>query len=208
MPPKQKAKIVKDVTQLVLARRTRMCNFLEYKGEPGFSFQYQFYMGWGRFESCISPLCLVVLRLWHRVGRQWAGDIGDHPPLRRSSGPIFWKCKDPSRCLSVWVYLMYAPSQVCELDLWEQTHYWCPELTTPLGSSISRKHTQCVFQPFVLLFPPWRVLLDFGWAHYSRGTAGVIQKVCLKSGGFPYPLRPNITSSLLSTNTRLHNLTA
>lgn len=31
MPPKQKAKIVKDVTQLVLARRTRMCNFLEYK---------------------------------------------------------------------------------------------------------------------------------------------------------------------------------
>ncbi|KAG2141783.1 AP complex, mu/sigma subunit [Suillus bovinus] len=33
MPPKTKAKIVKDVTQLVLARRTRMCNFLEYKGE-------------------------------------------------------------------------------------------------------------------------------------------------------------------------------
>ena len=32
MPPKQKAKIVKDVIQLVLARRTRMCNFLEYKG--------------------------------------------------------------------------------------------------------------------------------------------------------------------------------
>ncbi|KAF8238758.1 Adaptor protein complex sigma subunit [Tricholoma matsutake] len=31
MPPKAKAKIVKDVTQLVLARRTRMCNFLEYK---------------------------------------------------------------------------------------------------------------------------------------------------------------------------------
>ncbi|KAF5333137.1 hypothetical protein D9611_002458 [Ephemerocybe angulata] len=32
MAPKVKAKIVKDVTQLVLARRTRMCNFLEYKG--------------------------------------------------------------------------------------------------------------------------------------------------------------------------------
>jgi AP-1 complex subunit sigma 1/2 len=32
MSPKAKAKIVKDVTQLVLARRTRMCNFLEYKG--------------------------------------------------------------------------------------------------------------------------------------------------------------------------------
>lgn len=32
MPQKNKAKIVKDVTQLVLARRTRMCNVLEYKG--------------------------------------------------------------------------------------------------------------------------------------------------------------------------------
>ncbi|OZJ04342.1 AP-1 complex subunit sigma-1 [Bifiguratus adelaidae] len=29
--PKEKSKIVKDVTQLVLARRTKMCNFLEYK---------------------------------------------------------------------------------------------------------------------------------------------------------------------------------
>lgn len=41
LPTKQKSKIVKDVTQLVLARRTRMCNFLEYKGmsiDP--SFQY------------------------------------------------------------------------------------------------------------------------------------------------------------------------
>ena len=32
LSPKEKAKIVKDVTQLVLSRRTRMCNFLEYKG--------------------------------------------------------------------------------------------------------------------------------------------------------------------------------
>ncbi|KAI0771595.1 Adaptor protein complex sigma subunit [Trametes elegans] len=31
MSQKAKAKIVKDATQLVLARRTRMCNFLEYK---------------------------------------------------------------------------------------------------------------------------------------------------------------------------------
>lgn len=31
LSPKSKAKITKDVTQLVLARRTRMCNFLEYK---------------------------------------------------------------------------------------------------------------------------------------------------------------------------------
>jgi AP-1 complex subunit sigma 1/2 len=44
MAPKVKAKIVKDVTQLVLARRTRMCNFLEYKGVLLLSFR-SFYMG-------------------------------------------------------------------------------------------------------------------------------------------------------------------
>lgn len=27
-----KSKLIKDVSQLVLSRRTRMCNFLEYKG--------------------------------------------------------------------------------------------------------------------------------------------------------------------------------
>jgi len=32
LPCRLTGKIVKDVTQLVLARRTRMCNFLEYKG--------------------------------------------------------------------------------------------------------------------------------------------------------------------------------
>ncbi|TIA85487.1 hypothetical protein E3P99_03981 [Wallemia hederae] len=32
-PPKNKSKLIKDVTQLVLSRRTKMCNFLEYKDE-------------------------------------------------------------------------------------------------------------------------------------------------------------------------------
>ncbi|OLL24939.1 AP-1 complex subunit sigma-1 [Neolecta irregularis DAH-3] len=31
LSPKERSKIVKDVTQLILARRTKMCNFLEYK---------------------------------------------------------------------------------------------------------------------------------------------------------------------------------
>ncbi|KAJ1921826.1 AP-1 adaptor complex sigma subunit Aps1 [Tieghemiomyces parasiticus] len=31
LAPKEKSKIVKDVTQLVLARRARLCNFLEYR---------------------------------------------------------------------------------------------------------------------------------------------------------------------------------
>jgi hypothetical protein len=50
MAPKVKAKIVKDVTQLVLARRTRMCNFLEYKGVLILSFilheQCLMILGW------------------------------------------------------------------------------------------------------------------------------------------------------------------
>lgn len=41
LPAKQKGKVVKDVTQLVLARRTRMCNFLEYKGA---------------YSLCLSPI--------------------------------------------------------------------------------------------------------------------------------------------------------
>ncbi|TEB39157.1 Adaptor protein complex sigma subunit [Coprinellus micaceus] len=32
MSPQAKAKIVKDVTQLVLARKNKMCNVIEYKG--------------------------------------------------------------------------------------------------------------------------------------------------------------------------------
>ncbi|TVY62756.1 AP-1 complex subunit sigma-1 [Lachnellula suecica] len=35
LSPREKAKIIKDVSQLVLARRTRMCNFLEYKAADG-----------------------------------------------------------------------------------------------------------------------------------------------------------------------------
>ncbi|SPO36216.1 probable APS1 - AP-1 complex subunit, sigma1 subunit, 18 KD [Pseudozyma flocculosa] len=42
MSPKAKTKIIKDVTQLVLARRTRMCNFLEYKGALARSSHYRF----------------------------------------------------------------------------------------------------------------------------------------------------------------------
>lgn len=38
LSPKDKAKIIKDVSQLVLSRRTRMCNFLEYKGKQGLEY--------------------------------------------------------------------------------------------------------------------------------------------------------------------------
>jgi hypothetical protein len=63
MPPKQKAKIVKDVTQLVLARRTRMCNFLEYKGLVLFLHIMSplTESGLDRLEGCISAICVPIL---------------------------------------------------------------------------------------------------------------------------------------------------
>jgi len=63
MPPKQKAKIVKDVTQLVLARRTRMCNFLEYKGPLSslFFMNPLITVGMGRHEGRISAICVPIL---------------------------------------------------------------------------------------------------------------------------------------------------
>ncbi|EJF61208.1 Adaptor protein complex sigma subunit [Dichomitus squalens] len=64
MSQKAKAKIVKDVTQLVLARRTRMCNFLEYKDTKVVYRRYAslfFVCGIGQGDNE-----LVVLEVIHR----------------------------------------------------------------------------------------------------------------------------------------------
>ncbi|CAG8436374.1 5953_t:CDS:2 [Scutellospora calospora] len=42
LSPKEKQKIVKEVTQMVLSRRTKMCNFLEYKDEKVVYRRYYF----------------------------------------------------------------------------------------------------------------------------------------------------------------------
>lgn len=59
MAPKAKAKIVKDVTQLVLARRTRMCNFLEYKGKKHRVLVHSYVIDWvggdvGAYRMAVS----------------------------------------------------------------------------------------------------------------------------------------------------------
>lgn len=60
--PREKAKIVKDVSQLVLARRTRMCNFLEYKGQaPSLSTHLHSHSQSGRQQDSVPPLCLSIL---------------------------------------------------------------------------------------------------------------------------------------------------
>ena len=69
LSPKEKSKIVKDVSQLVLARRTRMCNFLEYKGEEPNPLIESSFTDNIRLEDCLSTLCLPLFHCRLRLNR-------------------------------------------------------------------------------------------------------------------------------------------
>jgi AP-1 complex subunit sigma 1/2 len=77
LPPKTKSKIVKDVTQLVLGRRTKMCNFLEYKDTKVVYRRYAslfFVCGIGAADNE-----LVTLEIVHRyveVLDRYFGNVG------------------------------------------------------------------------------------------------------------------------------------
>jgi hypothetical protein len=107
MPPKQKAKIVKDVTQLVLARRTRMCNFIEYKGPISFLHHPErtfslIATAFVRYKGRISAIRIPVLCNGHRPVGQRTRHAGDNPQICRSSGSIFWECASIRYLLSHW----------------------------------------------------------------------------------------------------------
>ncbi|KAG8526750.1 uncharacterized protein KY384_008179 [Bacidia gigantensis] len=68
LSPKEKAKIIKDVSQLVLARRTRMCNFLEYKDTK---IVYRRYASLFFIAGCSSTDNeLITLEIVHRYVEQ------------------------------------------------------------------------------------------------------------------------------------------
>ncbi|KAF2220808.1 AP-2 complex subunit sigma [Elsinoe ampelina] len=68
LSPKDKAKIIKDVSQLVLARRTRMCNFLEYKDTK---IVYRRYASLFFIAGCESTDNeLITLEIVHRYVEQ------------------------------------------------------------------------------------------------------------------------------------------
>ncbi|KAE9375678.1 Adaptor protein complex sigma subunit [Stipitochalara longipes BDJ] len=68
LSPKEKAKIIKDVSQLVLARRTRMCNFLEYKDSK---IVYRRYASLFFIAGCASTDNeLITLEIVHRYVEQ------------------------------------------------------------------------------------------------------------------------------------------
>ena len=109
MPQKAKAKIVKDVTQLVLARRTKMCNVLEYKGAwvsmtPDAGFRpMSFHHADGalsvfvffRYQGSLQAIRFSFLRVWDLVRRQRTRNAGDCSSLRRSIGSVFRECESP-----------------------------------------------------------------------------------------------------------------
>jgi len=108
MSQKVKAKIVKDVTQLVLARRTKMCNFLEYKGTwlsvPRVMLDHCRRNGCFvfRFKGRLQAVCFPFLRVRDISWRQRTGDAGDRPSLRRSLGSVFRKRESLSPLLPVY----------------------------------------------------------------------------------------------------------
>ncbi|PIG87709.1 M protein repeat protein [Aspergillus arachidicola] len=68
LSPKEKAKIIKDVTQLVLSRRTKMCNFLEYKDSK---VVYRRYASLFFIAGCASTDNeLITLEVVHRYVEQ------------------------------------------------------------------------------------------------------------------------------------------
>ncbi|KAI9826430.1 MAG: hypothetical protein M1826_006639 [Phylliscum demangeonii] len=68
LSPKDKAKIIKDVSQLVLSRRTRMCNFLEYKDTK---VVYRRYASLFFIAGCASTDNeLITLEIVHRYVEQ------------------------------------------------------------------------------------------------------------------------------------------
>ncbi|CAD6505031.1 BgTH12-00530 [Blumeria graminis f. sp. triticale] len=91
LSPKDKAKIIKDVSQLVLARRTRMCNFLEYRDSK---IVYRRYASLFFIAGCASTDNeLITLEIVHRYVEQmdkYYGNVCEiSPELYTNTNLIF-----------------------------------------------------------------------------------------------------------------------
>ncbi|KAJ3901213.1 AP complex, mu/sigma subunit [Lentinula edodes] len=81
LPPKTKAKIVKDVTQLVLARRTRMCNFLEYKDSKVVYRRYaSLFFVTGITSSDNELITLEIIHRYVEVLDRYFGNVSARAP--------------------------------------------------------------------------------------------------------------------------------
>ena len=91
LPPKTKAKIVKDVTQLVLARRTKMCNFLEYKGMLYPTLPETLAELLKRFENRVQAIRISILCDGYYAERERAHHARGDPPICGSTRQVFRK---------------------------------------------------------------------------------------------------------------------
>lgn len=70
MSQKSKAKIVKDVTQLILARRVRLYLLINHSHACATlsNTRVGILLTHNRKQNCVSTVCLVVFCRWHRTG--------------------------------------------------------------------------------------------------------------------------------------------
>jgi len=125
LSPKDKAKIIKDVSQLVLARRTRMCNFLEYKGRRPVTHHAHQKMQldlWPHFHFHLSCLSLSF---HHRPTDDHLHDADTKVVYRRYASLFFIAATDPTdnELITLEIVHRYVEQMdkyygnVCELDI-------------------------------------------------------------------------------------------
>ncbi|KAH7105539.1 Adaptor protein complex sigma subunit [Auriculariales sp. MPI-PUGE-AT-0066] len=76
LPPKAKAKIVKEVTQQVLGRRSKMCNFLEYRDTKVVYRRYaSLFFVCGLDDGDNELLCLEIVHRYVEVLDRYFGNV-------------------------------------------------------------------------------------------------------------------------------------
>ena len=99
MSQKSKAKIVKDITQIILARRSRMCNFVEYKENKVVYRRYASLF----FVAGISPddnelTTLEVIHRFVEVLDRYFGNVCELDLYVRGSYAAFSTSRRRTRC--------------------------------------------------------------------------------------------------------------
>jgi AP-1 complex subunit sigma 1/2 len=152
LSPREKAKIVKDVTQLVLARRTRMCNFLEYKG-----LSPRFFAQWA---SCPTPQAPQSPQTSHDEHQLIPITFPDTKIVYRRYASLFFIAgcsSDDNELISLEIIHRYVEQMdkyygnVCELDIifsFTKAYYILDELLLAgeLQESSKKNVLRCISQ--------------------------------------------------------------
>ncbi|KZW04211.1 Adaptor protein complex sigma subunit [Exidia glandulosa HHB12029] len=76
LPPKSKAKIVKEVTQQVLARRSKMCNFIEHRDTKVVYRRYaSLFFVCGIDDTDNELICLEIIHRYVEVLDRYFGNV-------------------------------------------------------------------------------------------------------------------------------------